>query len=106
MVWIIRLFLLDDVMNRYYDLRLVITDIIANFYKEGLPELIPDLVEDANQVLAAAGIVPLTPDEIAAYYKDDARTWRIYLAFRKIDRSLHRVLGKEYPYVLPEKIAR
>jgi hypothetical protein len=112
LVWIIRLFLLDEVMNRYYDRRQVIVDIIANFYKEGLPELIPDLVAVANDFLvkasdpAGAAFEPLTAAEIAAYYKDDARTWRIYLAFRKIDRSLHRLLGREYPYILPDKVKR
>jgi hypothetical protein len=108
LVWIIRLFLLEDVMNRYYDLRQVTTDIIANFYKEGRPELIPGLVDAANETLLAADqdATPLTTAEVDAYYKDDARTWRIYLAFRKIDRALHRLLGKEYPYVLPENIKR
>jgi len=116
LVWIIRLFLLEEIMNRYYDRRQVIIDIIANFYKEDRPELIPSLVGTANDFMAAAGdsaapqpdqsFDPLTTAEIAAYYKDDARTWRIYLAFRKIDRSLHRLLGKKYPYVLPEEIKR
>ncbi len=108
LVWIIRLFLLDEVMNRYYDQRKVIIDVVANFYKEGRPELIPELVGRANDFLAAAGLdlAPLSAQEIEAYYKDDARTWRIYLAFRKIDRTLHRLLAKDYPYVLPEKIKR
>lgn len=108
LVWIIRLFLLEDVMTRYYDLRQVTTDIIANFYKEGRPDLIPGLVDAANSSLLAAeqDVSPLTTAEIDAYYREDARIWRIYLAFRKIDRSLHRLLGKEYPYVLPDKIKR
>ncbi len=25
---------------------------------------------------------------------------------RKVDRFLHRLIGKEYPYILPEKIVR
>lgn len=112
LVWIIRLFLLEDVMNRYYDRRQVIIDVIANFYKEGRPELIPELVSEANEVLTAAADLsgepddPLTTAEIAAYYKEDARTWRIYLAFRKVDRSLHALLGKPYPYLLPDKVKR
>lgn len=115
LVWIIRLFLLEEVMNRYYDRRQVVVDVIANFYKEGRPELIPELVGLANNFLGPAErspvppgepFKPLTTDEIAAYYKDDARTWRIYLAFRKVDRALHRLLGRDYPYVLPEKIKR
>ena len=41
-----------------------------------------------------------------AYYREDAWIWRLYLAFKKVDRALHRLLGKDYPYILPEKIAR
>ncbi len=32
--------------------------------------------------------------------------WRLYLAFRKADRALHCLLGKDYPYILPDKIKR
>jgi hypothetical protein len=41
-----------------------------------------------------------------AYYREDARIWRLYLAFKKVDRFLHRLLGKDYPYILPDKIKR
>ena len=44
--------------------------------------------------------------EIQAYYRQDAWIWRFYLAFRRIDRYLHRLLGKDYPYVLPGKTKR
>jgi len=110
MVWIIRLLFLEDVMTRYYDLRRVAVDLVANFYKEQRPELIPDLIEAVNGLFAAetqgGDFEPLTAKEVAAYYREDAWIWRIYLAFRKIDRSLHRLLGKGYPYVLPGKIKR
>jgi hypothetical protein len=39
-------------------------------------------------------------------YKQDAQLWSVYLAARKVDRFLHRLIGKEYPYILPEKIVR
>ena len=52
MVWIIRLLFLEDVMTRYYDFRRVAMDLIANFYKEQRPELIPDLIETANEFFA------------------------------------------------------
>jgi len=109
LLWIIRLFLLEEVMTRYYDRRRVTMDLIANFYKEQRPELIPDLVDTANGFFVQADLEPfkpLTVDEIQAYYKEDARIWKIYLAFRRIDRWLHNLMGKEYPYVLPGKIRR
>jgi hypothetical protein len=110
MVWIIRLLFLEDVMTRYYDLRQVVVDLIANFYKEQRPELIPDLVDTINGFFSAeireGGFEPITEKEVRAYYREDAWIWRIYLAFRKMDRSLHGLLGKDYPYVLPGKIKR
>jgi hypothetical protein len=109
--WLIRLFFLEDVMTRYYDFRKVTIDFIANFYKEQCPEFIPMLIETANSFFAdeAAqfGIASITEKEIISYYKEDATIWRLYLAFRKIDRFLHlKILGKPYVYILPGKIKR
>ena len=109
--WLIRLFFLEEVMTRYYDFRKVTIDLIANFYKEQRAELIPMLIATANSFFAGDGvqfsIVPITEKEIVAYYKEDAIIWRLYLAFRKIDRFLHlKILGKPYVYILPEKIKR
>jgi hypothetical protein len=110
LVWVLRLFFLEDVLTRYYDFRSVCIDLIANFYKEQHAELVPGLVEVVNDYFSPRieeGVFdPLTVKEIKAYYREDAMIWRLYLAFRKIDRALHRLLGKEYPYILPGKIVR
>ena len=109
--WVIRLFFLKDVMNRYYDFRKVVIDLIANFHKEQKSVMIPGLVETANRFFAEEcrrfDIKPLTADEIDDYYKEDALIWRLYLAFRKFDRFLHlNILNKPYPYILPGNIKR
>lgn len=111
MVWIIRLLFLEDVMTRYYDFNLVATDMIANFYKEQRPELIPDLVDMANDFFsseaAPLGIEPLTLKGVKSYYREDALIWTLYLSMRKTDRFLRsRLLRREYPYILPGKIKR
>jgi hypothetical protein len=111
LVWLIRLFFLEEVMTRYYDFRKVTIDLIANFYKEQRPDVIPMIIETANSFFgseeAQTGIAPITPKEIVSYYKEDATIWRLYLAFRKIDRFLHlKIFGKPYVYILPEKIKR
>jgi len=111
LVWMIRLFFLEDVMTRYYDFRLVAIDLIANFYKEQRAELIPRLVETANDFFASEasylGIEPITEKDIASYYREDRIIWALYLALRKLDRFLHtRLMRKEYPYILPGKIKR
>jgi hypothetical protein len=111
LVWLIRLFFLEEVMTRYYDFRKVTIDLIANFYKEQRQEFIPMLIATANSFFVGDGvqfgIAPITEKEIVAYYKEDATIWRLYLAFRKIDRFLHlKILGKPYVYILPGKIKR
>jgi len=110
LVWILRLFFLEDVMTRYYDFRRVAVDLIANFYKEQRPELIPDLIDEVNSLLSSehseGEYEPITIKEVRSYYREDAMIWRFYLAFRKVDRTLHRLLRREYPYVLPEKVQR
>lgn len=110
LVWVIRRLFLKDVMERYYDLRRVVVDLVANFYKEGLPHLIPGLVETVNDFFApdiASGDFPsLTEKEVRDYYRMDAQIWRTYLVARRIDRSLHGLMRRPYPYVLPGKTRR
>lgn len=110
LVWILRLLFLQDVMTRYYDMRKVTIDLIANFFKEGLPELVPVLVDATNAAYSSeareAGFRPVTVEEVKAYYREDKWIWRLYLTFRKIDRALHGLVRKDYPYILPEHIAR
>jgi hypothetical protein len=110
LVWLLQLLFFEDVMTRYYDFRQVAVDLVANFYKEQRPELIPSLVDTVNRFFAAdprlRGLEPLTAREVRAYYREDAWIWRLYLAFKKVDRALHRLLGKDYPYILPEEIVR
>jgi hypothetical protein len=110
LVWLLRLLFLKDVMTRYYDFRQVTVDLVANFYKEQRPELVPGLVDTVNGFFAGndrlRGLEPLTVAEVRAYYREDAWIWRLYLAFKKVDRGLHRLMGKDYPYILPDKVER
>ena len=111
LVWLIRWLFLADVMTRYYDFHLVAIDLVANFYKEQRPELIPRLVGAVNDFFASEakelGIKPISEKEVASYYKEDAWIWRLWLLFRRIDRFLKtRILMRPYPYILPGKIRR
>ena len=108
--WVLRRFFLQDVLDRYYDLRRVVIDLIANLYKEGRADLIDAWLEHANTLLCEqlpdAAIPPLQRREIDAYYREDAFIWRFYLAARRIDRKLHRWTGRAYPFLLPGRIRR
>ncbi|MBW1892543.1 MAG: hypothetical protein JRI91_02430 [Deltaproteobacteria bacterium] len=104
--WIIRLFFLDDVMNRYYVPKLVYTDLAANLFKEQKPELIPDAISIINTYLPDKKDV-VVAGEVEKYYKEDKLIWSLFLAFRKVDRWLKTALFRgRYEFILPGKIKR
>jgi len=109
--WLIRWLFLEGVMTRYYDARLVTIDLIANFHKEQRPELVPMLIEAANEFYSTEGsmlgLAPFTEKDISAYYREDKTIWIVFLALRRLDRWLHKyILRKPYVYILPGKIRR
>jgi len=111
LVWVLRLLFVKDVMTRYYDPRKVTIDLLANFYKEQRPELIPDLVAAANAYFSSQGeslaLEPITEKEVSDYYREDEVIWSLYLSFRRFDRFLRvKVLHRPYPYILPGKVKR
>ncbi|MCB0028129.1 MAG: hypothetical protein KDE28_09500 [Anaerolineales bacterium] len=109
--WILRRFFLADVVDRYYDVRLVVIDLIANLYKEKLELLIPSFIAAANDYfageLAAARIEPIEAREVRAYYREDAFIWSLYGGMRRLDRQIYRhVLRRPYIHILPGKTRR
>jgi hypothetical protein len=111
MRWILKKFYLQDILDRYYDFQKVVVDLIANFFKEGRSDLIPKLVELANEFFLAEAVVPdimhIDYEEIRKYYKDDASIWSLYLNMRKVHRFIRtRILRRYYDFVLPAEIER
>ena len=111
MRWILKKFYLQDILDRYYDFRKVVVDLIANFFKEGRDDLIPKLVDLANEFFSAEAVVPdVVPveyEEVKKYYKEDASIWSLYLNLRKIHRFIRtKILRKYYDFILPAEIKR
>jgi len=109
--YILKKFYLDDIVNRYYDFRKVIIDLIANFFKEQRPQLVSVLIEVANDFLSAEAsaldIAPIVYEEVEDYYKDDASTWKLYLRMRRLHRFIRtKILRRYYAYILPGEIRR
>lgn len=104
--WILRLFFLKDIMERYYSRRLVYMDLIANLYKEQRADLVPIAIRIMNSYLKQSDN-KFDIKEVDKYYKEDKLIWTLFLAFRKFDRFLKsKILNKRYEYILPGKIKR
>ena len=111
LAWVVRRAFLSEVLNRYYDLRQVLLDLVGNFYKEGYPDKIPAALDTTNRFLGGKandlGLAPLRREEADAYYRRDAFIWRVFLGFRRLDRFVKiHLLRQRYPFILPGRIRR
>jgi len=107
--FIIRIFVnLEDVVARYYDLRILFLDIIGNLIKEQAPELIPLFIDIVNKNIEDDfGVKPVSKKDVESYYKKDRMIWKIFLGLRKMGRFVTaKMLGKRYEFILPEKVKR
>ena len=104
---LLKKFFLQDILDRYYDFRKVVVDLIANLYKEGRDDLISPFIKVANEFFASYSFEPITEKEIEKYYKEDAFIWSLYLNLRRIHRFIvTKILFSRYEFILPGKIKR
>lgn len=108
---IVKKLFLQEVLDRYYDLRLILIDLIANFYKEKLQDKIPSFIQHTNDFIQKHckeyNLKEIHLEEVQEYYKKDAFIWKLYLSLRKIDRwFITNILNKKYEFILPERIER
>ncbi len=106
---LLKKFFLQDILDRYYNLRMIVLDLIANLFKEGREDLIRPFIDHANEYLRNRGysFEPMTYKEVEKYYKEDAFIWSLYLNLRKIHRFVvTRILFGRYEFILPGKIKR
>ena len=111
LVWLVRWQFLAEVLDRYHDVRMILVDLAANFYKEGREDLIEHALQSINSQLERENLIPeikpLTRPEIDAYYKNDAFIWTVFLSLRRMDRFMKtRILGLRYNFMLPGNIKR
>jgi len=109
--WLLKALFLEETVGRYYEWRKVAIDLVANFYKEQRPELVPSLVKLVNKFFEEEArdfkIEPLNLEEIKEYYKSDASMWDLFQNVRKFDRFLKtKVFKKRYDFYLPQEIKR
>ena len=101
--WLVRMLDLDDVIGRYYDHKMVVTDLVANLYKEQRPDLIPFFLKTVNKYLERELFI----NEIDKYYREDKMIWIFFSALRKAERFITvNLLRKRYEFILPGAIKR
>ncbi|MBN2361863.1 MAG: hypothetical protein JXR83_20600 [Deltaproteobacteria bacterium] len=100
---LVRRFMLHAILDKYYDRRGVVLDLLGNLYKERLGPLVAPLLPVANAHLAP----PITGDETMSYYRSDARMWALLQRLRRLDRWWQRRVRRHvYPFLLPGDIER
>ncbi|MFX1515371.1 MAG: DUF6206 family protein [Promethearchaeota archaeon] len=109
--WLLKALFLEEVVDRYYDWRLVTIDLVANFFKEQRPDLIPGVLKVINEFFseeaADLDINPLTFEEVKKYYDEDRQIWLIFQNTRRLDRFIQtKLFRKQYDFYLPGKIKR
>lgn len=109
--WLLKALFLEEVVDRYYNWRLVTIDLIANFFKEQRPQLIPDVLKIINDFFleeaSELNINPLIFNEVKKYYDEDKRIWLIFQNTRHLDRYIQtKLLRRQYDFYLPGKIKR
>jgi hypothetical protein len=90
-------------LDRYYDPRSVALDLVANFVKEGRPDLVSPGLAHVNAWL---GERPLSLDEVRRDYRGDARAWAFIQGARRVDRALARLTGRRYAWPLQPPVPR
>ena len=109
--FILKALFVQEVLDRYYDWKLVTIDLIANFFKEQKPEIIPRIIKRVNRFFNEEAkefeIEPITLEEVEKYYKNDKMIWSIFQNARRFDRFIKtKLFRKKYDFYLPEKIKR
>jgi hypothetical protein len=102
---IVRWRYLGAILDKYYEPRGVVVDLLANLYKEGLGDLVPPLVDRLRA--NAPFEQPIAVAELRRYYRSDASMWSLLQRLRRADRFWQgRVRRRIYPFLLPAKIDR
>ncbi|EST35934.1 hypothetical protein N566_16970 [Streptomycetaceae bacterium MP113-05] len=99
----VRVSMTKSIFDKFYSTRGVVLDFLGNLHKERLEKLVPAYLSRVNPRLD----VPLTEDEVADYYREDARMWEMIQRLRKADRFWHRrIRRRSYPFLLPPDVDR
>jgi hypothetical protein len=101
---VVKRVMLTKIVDKYFEPRGVVLDLLGNLEKERLDHLLAPFLEIANARIEGE---PITADEARRYYDEDARTWALLQRLRRIDRAWQRTVRRRpYPFLLPGDIER
>jgi hypothetical protein len=85
--WLIKRLNIDqEVMDRYFQVRIIVLDFLGNLMVRHRADLVPPLLALTNEALAgpfaAGGVAPFTLEEVQKYYKSDVSTWRLWRSLK------------------------
>jgi len=85
--WLIKKLNLDqEVMDRYFQIRIVMLDFLGNTIVRHREDLVPRFIELSNEALAGpfsdADLAPFTIEEVNKYYRSDVATWRLWRSLK------------------------
>ncbi len=100
---ILKLAFLKEVLDRYYDFKSILIDLVANLFKEGLSEFVPKALDIVNDFLDDK----ISFEQVKSYYKRDAFIWSLFQSMRRTHRFFRtKIMRKRYEFILPGKIKR
>jgi hypothetical protein len=107
--WLIKRLNIDqEVMDRYFQTRVIVLDFLGNLIVRHRADLVPRLVEISNEALggpfAAGGFAPFTLEEVQKYYRSDVATWRLWRSLKLLGAISDGVSAGEWRVLrrLPE----
>lgn len=107
--WLIKRLKIDqEVMDRYFQMRIILLDFLGNLLVRHRPDLVPPLLALTNQALAgplaAGGFAPLTLAEVEKYYRSDVATWRLWRSLKLLGAISDGLSSREWGVLrrLPE----
>ena len=108
---LLRRFVADSYQDDYFVPRTLALDLLGNFHKEGASERIGLGEGVVNEWLATTDLPgprdPIHIDEVARYYRQDARLLELFLSTRRADRLIRtKVLRRPYEFLLPGPVTR
>ena len=85
------------VLDRYFDLRIILLDFLANTAIHGRGELVEAFLPEGNAFLAEGTIEPpprpITAEDVQRYIRSDVATWRLMRSARKVQEMLQAQRG-------------